>query len=139
MTGRPTDYKEEYNDLAFKYCLMGATDARLGEFFDVTEQTINNWKIDHPAFFESIKKGKHKADAEVVNSLYGRAKGYEATEVRDEVSEQGVKKVTTKKHIPGDTTAMIFWLKNRQPKQWRDKQEQVIVEMTHEQWLDSLE
>ena len=71
--------------------------------------------------------------------MYGRAKGYEVTEVRDEVSEQGVKKVTTKKHVAGDTTAMIFWLKNRQPKQWRDKQEQVVVEMTHEQWLDSLE
>ena len=136
---RPTDYKEEYNDLAFKYCLMGATDVRLAEFFDVTEKTINNWKIDYPEFFQSIKRGKHEADAEVVNSLYGRAKGYEVTEVRDEVSDQGVKKVTTKKHIAGDTTAMIFWLKNRQPKQWRDKQEQVVVEMTHEQWLDSLE
>ena len=136
---RPSDYKEEYNDLAFKYCLMGATDARLGEFFDVTEQTINNWKIDHPEFFESIKRGKHEADAEVVNSLFGRAKGYEYTEVRDEVSEQGVKKITTRKQMAADPTSMIFWLKNRQPKQWRDKQEQVVVEMTHEQWLDSLE
>ena len=136
---RSTAYKEEYNDLAFKYCLMGATDVRLAEFFDVTEKTINNWKIEFPTFLQSIKRGKHEADAEVVNSLYGRAKGYEVTEVRDEVSDQGVKKVTTKKHIAGDTTAMIFWLKNRQPKQWRDKQEQVVVEMTHEQWLDSLE
>ena len=75
----------------------------------------------------------------MVNSLFGRAKGYEVTEVRDEVSEQGVKKVTTQKHVAGDTTAMIFWLKNRQPRQWRDKQEQVVVEMTHAQWLDSLE
>ena len=137
--GRPSDYKKEYNDLAFKYCLMGATDVRLAEFFGVTEKTINNWKIDFPYFVQSIKRGKHEADAEVVNSLYGRAKGYEYTEVRDEVSGQGVKKVTTKKQMAGDTTAMIFWLKNRQPKQWRDKQEQVVVEMTHEQWLDSLE
>jgi hypothetical protein len=136
---RPTDYKEEYNDLAFKFCLMGATDAKLAEFFEVTEKTINNWKIEHPKFLQSIKKGKYEADAEVVNSLFGRANGYEYTEVRDEVSEQGVKKVTTKKQMAADTTAAIFWLKNRQPQQWRDKQEQVVVEMTHEQWLDSLE
>ena len=139
MAGQPTSYKKEYNDIAFKYCLMGATDERLAEFFDVCVATINNWKKEHPEFLESIKKGKHVADSEVVNSLYGRANGYEYTEVRDEVSEQGVKKVTTKKQMAADTTAAIFWLKNRQPKQWRDKQEQVVVEMTHEQWLDSLE
>lgn len=136
---RPTDYKEEYDDLAFKFCLMGATDARLGEFFDVTEQTINNWKKDFPSFFESIKRGKHEADAEVVNSLFGRAKGYNYTEIKDEVSDQGKKHVETLKHVHADTGAAIFWLKNRQPKQWRDKQEQVVVEMTHEQWLDSLD
>lgn len=139
MAGQPTSYKEEYNDLAFKYCLMGATDERLAEFFDVCVDTINNWKIAHPEFFASIKKGKHEADFEVANSLFGRAKGYEYTEVRDEVSEQGVKKVTTRKQMAADPTSMIFWLKNRQPKQWRDKQETVVVEMTHEQWLDSLE
>lgn len=139
MAGQPTSYKKEYNDLAFKYCLMGATDERLAEFFDVCIATITNWKKSHPEFLASIKRGKHEADSEVVNSLFGRARGYEYTEVRDEVSEQGVKKITTKKQMAADTTAMIFWLKNRQPKQWRDKQEQVVVEMTHEQWLDSLE
>lgn len=136
---RKTSYKEEYDDLAFKYCLLGATDAKLGEFFGVTEQTINNWKNEFPTFFESIKRGKHEADAEVVDSLFGRAKGYEVTETRYEESDSGVKNVTIKKHVAPDTTAAIFWLKNRQPAQWRDKQEQVVVEMTHEQWLESLD
>tara|TARA_R110000850_G_C9632617_1_gene432295 strand:- start:71 stop:490 length:420 start_codon:yes stop_codon:yes gene_type:complete len=139
MAGQPTSYKEEYNDLAFKYCLMGATDERLAEFFDVCVATINNWKREHPEFLASIKRGKHDADSEVVNSLFGRAKGYNYTEIKDEKSEQGVKHTETLKHVHADTGAAIFWLKNRQPKQWRDKQEQVVVEMTHEQWLDSLE
>lgn len=26
-------------------------------------------------------------------------------------------------HFPPDTTAMIFWLKNRQPDKWRDKRD----------------
>lgn len=56
--GRPTYFKEEYVELAYKYCLLGATDKDLAQFFEVTETTINNWKNDHPEFFESIKKGK---------------------------------------------------------------------------------
>lgn len=102
--GRPSDYLEEYADLAFNYCLLGATDKDLAGFFDVTEQTINGWKKKHPEFFESIKKAKHEPDAKVVRSLYEKATN-------------------------GDVTAQIFWLKNRQKDKWRDKQE---VEQTGE-------
>ena len=98
VLGRPTDYKPEYDDQVYKLCLLGYTDAQLGVFFDVTEQTINNWKNAHPSFFESIKSGKDIADGEVVDSLRRKA-------------------------MSGDPTACIFWLKNRQPKNWRDKQE----------------
>ena len=80
--GRKTKYKQEYDELAFNYCLLGAKDTQLAEFFNVTEQTINNWKKDHPSFFESIKKGKQDADAEVANSLFHRAKGYSHPEVK---------------------------------------------------------
>lgn len=62
-SGRPSLYKEEYADQAYNYCLLGATDKDLANFFDVTETTINNWKLDHHEFFESIKKGKEIADA----------------------------------------------------------------------------
>ena len=69
----------------------------------------------------SIKSGKVIADAQVVESLYNRATGIEVTEV--EVRDDGKKKVkrVTKRPIPPDTTAQIFWLKNRQPELWRDK------------------
>ncbi|WP_293933302.1 hypothetical protein [Sphingobacterium sp. UBA6645] len=60
---------------------LGATDAELGDFFNVTEQTINNWKEAHPEFFESIKKGKDFADAKVAEKLFHRALGFETTEV----------------------------------------------------------
>ena len=96
--GSPTKYKPEYAELGRKYCLLGATDENLAEFFDVTVTTINNWKIEHPEFFESIKKGKHEADALVAASLYQTA-------------------------LDGNTTAQIFWLKNRSKAHWRDKQE----------------
>lgn len=121
--GAPSLYKTEYNEQARKLCLLGATDAELGDFFNVTETTINNWKIDFPEFFESIKKGKEYADANVANKLYNRALGYEHEE--DKIfNDQGVPLIVpTVKHYPPDTTAAIFWLKNRQPAKWRDKQE----------------
>lgn len=118
---RPTDYRQEYAEQAHKLCLLGFTDKQLAVFFGVNESTINRWKQKYPEFCKSIKSGKVVADAQVVESLYNRATGIEVTEV--EVRDDGKKKVkrVTKRPIPPDTTAQIFWLKNRQPELWRDK------------------
>ena len=134
-TGRPTAYKPEYDEQAYKLCLLGATDAKMADFFNVTEQTVNNWKNDFPSFFESLKNGKANADAAVAASLYGRALGSSHPEERIVTSSQGSETVEVTKYHPPDTTACIFWLKNRAPEQWRDKQEiesscNVTVEIT---------
>ncbi|MGF6211785.1 helix-turn-helix domain-containing protein [Comamonas odontotermitis] len=122
--GRPTAYREEYSDWALKLAKLGATDKDLAEAFEVTEQTVNTWKKVHPDFFESIKKGKTRADAEVASKLFHRATGYEHPE-NDIKSVNGEIVITpTIKHYPPDTTAAIFWLKNRRPDLWRDKFEQ---------------
>jgi len=119
--GRPTKFKPEYMDLAYKYCLLGATDADLARFFDVEESTVNNWKIDYPEFLESLKKGKEQADANVASKLYHRALGYEHSEDKIFNDNGEAMVVPTIKHYPPDPTAAIFWLKNRQPEKWRDK------------------
>lgn len=119
--GRPTDFKEEYIELAYKFCLLGADDKTLARYFDVTEQTINNWKIKVPEFFESIKRGKEIADAEIANALYHRAKGYEHKEDKIFNNNGSPLIVPTIKHYPPDTAAAFIWLKNRS--NWRDKQE----------------
>ncbi len=121
--GAPSLYKPQYNEQVYKLCLLGATDSEIGDFFNVDERTINNWKVEFPEFFQSIKKGKEYADANVASKLYNRALGYEHEE--DKIfNDQGVPLIVpTIKHYPPDTTAAIFWLKNRQPAKWRDKQE----------------
>ena len=123
MAGRPTNYKKEYDEQAYKLCLLGATDKEMADFFNVKEQTINNWKKDHPVFFESIKRGKIIADANVAERLYTRAIGYE--QETDKIFQfQGEPVIVpTIEHIPPDTGAAIFWLKNRKKDQWRDKQD----------------
>ena len=124
--GRPSSYKEEYAEQAYKLCLLGATDKDMADFFEVSEQTINAWKKKQPSFIESLKKGKVMADSNVAQKLYKRANGYEYTEKkieRDADSGKVFKETLTTKQVAADTTAQIFWLKNRQPDKWRDKQE----------------
>ena len=48
-----------------------------------------------------------------------------------------VTKVITKQQAP-DTTAQIFWLKNRKPQEWRDKQETEISGHIRTDKLDSI-
>lgn len=126
-SGRLTSHKEEYNDLAYKFSLLGSTDAQMADFFGVSEQTINAWKKVHPIFLESIKRGKEQADANIAHSLYHRAKGYSHKE--DKVFAMGSDQegnpkepliVETTKHYPPDTAAAFIWLKNRR-RNWSDK------------------
>lgn len=141
--GRPSAYNPEYIEQAYKLALLGLKDTEIAKFFDVKEQTINNWKIKFPDFFESLKKGKLDADGEVVKSLYNRALGsrvkiQQAIKVKNIYYENGkkvrededVEVVDLIQEVPPDTTACIFWLKNRCPAQWRDKVEHLVDDNT---------
>jgi len=119
--GRPTEYVKKYDRMAYRHCLLGATDKDLAELFEVSEQTINAWKHEHPIFLESIKKGKVEADQAVTVSLYKRATGYSHPDTHISNYLGVVTKTAIRKHYPPDTTACIFWLKNRQKANWRDK------------------
>lgn len=121
--GRPTRYKSEYADMAYKIALLGCTDEELGEVFGVSEQTINNWKSRHKEFSLALTRGKMLADAEVAEKLFHRAKGYshEAVKIFNQQGEEMIVPYT--EHYPPDTQAASLWLRNRQPAKWRDKQE----------------
>jgi hypothetical protein len=121
--GRPTSFRDEYADQAYKLCLLGATDAKLADFFGVSESTLNLWKQAHPKFSESMAQGKDQADAEIAQALFHRAKGYSHPEVDIKVVASNIVQTPLTKHYPPDTQAASLWLRNRQPKLWRDKQD----------------
>lgn len=122
--GRPSKYKEEFVKQAAKLAALGATDLEMADFFGVSHQTLNAWKVAHPEFLESLKIGKEKADERVEHSLYCRAMGYSHEETDIRVVNNEIVMTPMIKHYPPDTTAMIFWLKNRKPAEWRDKVQQ---------------
>jgi hypothetical protein len=121
--GRPTAYKKEFVRIAANMCRLGATDNDLAEALGVGIGTINAWKLKHKEFSEALKTWKAEADERVERSLYDRAMGYSHPE--DKIFNDGgiPMIVPTIKHYPPDTTAAIFWLKNRKSADWRDKQE----------------
>ena len=104
----------------------GLTDEQIAHNIGIHPATLYTWMKEYSEINEAIKKGKEVADFEVENAMYKSALGYEYEEVKTYIEEvDGVKKrrkeVTTK-YLPPNTTAQIFWLKNRKSAEWRDKQ-----------------
>lgn len=127
-TGRPTKFDPRYVDQARRLARLGQTDTEMAAFFGVSESTLNLWKQRHKDFSESLKEGKEEADALVADSLFHRARGYShaAVKIFADVKTGAVEQVPYIEHYPPDTTACIFWLKNRQKAKWRDKVEQEV-------------
>lgn len=121
--GRPSSYLPEYVEQARKLCELGATDREVAAFFDVSESTLNTWKHTHPEFLESLSLGKDAADERVIKSLYRRAIGYTHDAVKIFQYQGAEVVVPYEEHVAPDTTACIFWLKNRRKGEWRDKQD----------------
>lgn len=119
--GRPPKYQGGFAKSAEKLCKLGATDDDLADFFEVNVRTIARWKVEHEEFCQALKAGKDEADDRVEQSLYRRAVGYSHDAVKIMQHQGEVVKAEYREHFPPDTTACIFWLKNRRPEEWRDK------------------
>lgn len=108
----------------------GLTNLQIAHNIGITDRTFSDWVGRFPSISSALKKGKAPVDFEVENALLKRALGYDYEEVITEIEEapggkqkKHIRKV--QKHMPADTTAQIFWLKNRRPKRWRDRVESV--------------
>lgn len=113
----------------------GLTDEQIAHNMGIRRSTLSDWKTKYPDISDALKKGKEVVDIEVENALLRKAKGYNA-EVRktfklkdiyyDEegrrCEKEHLETAIDEVHVPADTPAQIFWLKNRKSEQWRDKQ-----------------
>lgn len=106
----------------------GLTDEQIANNLGIATSTFYDYKKKYSEFSESLKKGKEVVDYEVENALLKRALGYEYEEKtfeteynreKEEYIERLTKRVT--KQVMPDTTAQIYWLNNRKPKQWKNK------------------
>lgn len=140
--GRKSKYEAQvmpHLEIIAAWCRDGATERDIAKKLGISLSSLNKYKADFPEFSDTLKRNKELADVQVENALFRAATGYEYEEVKTEYIENGkqgqrgnirnndtgtCRKVTRiKKVVQGDVTAQIFWLKNRKPREWRDKQE----------------
>lgn len=98
----------------------GLTDEQIAKNMGINIATLYRWKEKYCDICESLKRGKEVVDRLVENALLKRALGYSYAEI---TYEGGVETKRVVKEVVPDTTAQIFWLKNRKPEDWRDKRE----------------
>lgn len=126
--GRPSKFSSALLKQVRFLAEKGCTDVEMASFFEVSEKTLNTWKKEHPDFMEALKVGKSIADDRVQNALFQRAVGFSHPDTYVS-NHRGVVTLTPiTKHLPPETTAAIFWLKNRRPAEWRDKS---IIDANH--------
>lgn len=121
--GRPSEYDPAFLPKVEALAKEGATDREIAEFLGVSERTVYRWQHEHPLFRQTLKLGKEAADERVIKSLYRRAVGYsfDAVKIVADAKTGASTVVPYEEHVPPDTTAAIFWLKNRRADEWRDK------------------
>jgi len=121
----------------------GLIDEQISHNIGIHPSTLYEWQKKYPKITEALKKGKEVIDRQVENALLKRALGYEYEEVKqiiekDDKGKDRKRIEKTVKHVVPDVTAQIFWLKNRKPQEWRDKQ-QVDLDVTGVQIIDDIE
>lgn len=131
--------KDENLAKVTKWAQEGLFDCQIADKMGINKSTFYEWLKTYSEFSDAIKKGKEMADKEIVNALYKRALGYSYKEIKEEyiTDNNGVikdkdgkltKEVTvTHKSEPPNTAALIYWLNNRRPDEWSNKQEHKVT------------
>ena len=121
--GRKSLFRPEYILIAKAAARFGAIEDEIADELKISPGTLDNWKKKYPEFLSALKAGKEASDDRIERSLYQRAIGYSHPAVKAFMTRDG--KIVEHKyieHYPPDTTAALFWLKNRRPDRWRDVQ-----------------
>jgi DNA-binding XRE family transcriptional regulator len=120
--GRPTSFSESLAGRILELAKSGATDNEIAAKVGISPTTLNNWKGKRPDFKQALKDAKSVADDLVEASLFRNACGYTHPAMKfffDAKSGKVISQAYVEHHKP-DTTAQIFWLKNRRKDEWRD-------------------
>lgn len=129
--GRPELYDTAWVDQVCFMAKQGATDVEMARALGISLDTFYVRMNQYPEFSEAIKAGKFSYDSRIENTLARRAAGY--YQPVEKVFANGFR-TTVVEYVPPDTTAQIFWLKNRRPQEWRDRREtEIIVPETPDQ------
>jgi len=132
------EFDEAVCERVKNYCLLGASNHQIAEFLGISASSFPNYCERFPQLREALRAGRTEADATVAKSLFRRATGYSQPAIRifrqrvvqsmncsdsssETITEYETVTVPYYEHYPPDVSACVFWLKNRHPEMWRDK------------------
>lgn len=122
--GPKSKFNDKVRETILRLLKEGKTEAQIAEVLGVCTKTISNWKGKHQELLHAVNESKLMADELVEISLYRRALGYSHPEEKIiQTKDGGLDHAVVTKYYPPDTTAAMFWLRNRQPKRWKEKTE----------------
>jgi hypothetical protein len=118
--GPASSYNPQYAAQARQLCKLGAINRELAQSFGVSERTIGNWLKQYADFKQAVLLGRLDADSCIAERLFERAKGYALPAVKIVEINGKLQELRYLQHLPPDTRACMFWLRNRRPQNWRD-------------------
>jgi hypothetical protein len=121
----PTKYHSFVIQACEYMARCGLTDDQMSEQLNIARDTLVQWRKKYPELDEATRRGKDEVDSQIEEALRQRALGYMADEYSQELDSEGnvVRSFRSKKHVPSNPACTIFWLKNRRPRRWRERQE----------------
>lgn len=134
----------ELNDKLFLiecWAKSGLNNVDIANNLGINVDTLYEYKKRYPEFSDALKKGQEITDFKVESALYTRAVGYSYREIKERNDNEGnlIETIITTKTVIPDVTAQIFWLKNRKPSAWRDKQDlQQSIEFVDDGFINAL-
>jgi hypothetical protein len=126
--------QKEANISLYRLALLGMTNEEIAEFFGVEISLFKQWLDGSVDMQRTLRNGRAVADGKVVAALHKRAIGMERvitkrnfTRVKNEETGEWEEVETSRQEIieelPPDVGAAQFWLKNKAPKAFKEKQE----------------
>ena len=135
--GRLSLYEPEHARRARDRCARGATNPDLAGRFGVARSTIDLWIASHPEFAEAVQQGRDVADASAVESLFTRVTGYNHQAEKGFLYRGEPRTATYTAHVPPETRACMYWLRNRRPEDWREISERALLEQAQREAADA--
>lgn len=130
MANKPNKYDPNlYDTLVWSLAVKGFTNEEIAETIGISERTFLRWRKNYKSFNDRFIEGRSTATAKVEEALFKRATGYTVTEEETTIKFDNdgnrlpVNVKSKKRHIAPDTSSMIFWLKNRDSANWKDRVE----------------
>lgn len=129
------NFPDQLREMATDHPSLGLTNQDIADLFGVSAHAIKSWIKKYEAFSEAVREVKDDRDRQVTESLFARAVGlsYDERKIVKNAKGQIIREEIIEKRVLPDTTAMIFWLKNRRPDLWADVQKHEFKGVT---WLD---